>query len=155
MIQPGRVQVCADGTDLDSVSSACGRESTLNTSEVDMLKSAQLVPCYDYLLSAYEKDLKRACVPCTKSRFPPLSEWSHPSNTPADKALLAGPEPTVFVHKQVFIKDSGTGRSISYTSNETEVLSSRHKCSYVQIGQKFARIQRLFVLLVLLVSLPF
>ncbi len=84
--------MCADGTDLDSVSSACGRESTLNTSEVDMLKSAyrQLVPRFDYLLSAYEKDLKRACVTRTKSRFPPISEWSHPSITPAIKHCLLG-----------------------------------------------------------------
>ena len=102
-------------------------ESTLSTSELDMLKSTyrQLIPRYGYLLTAYEKDLKRASVTCTKTQIPPIIEWSHPSITPADKALLAGPEPTIiFVHKQVLIKDSATGRSVSYTASETEVQSS-------------------------------
>ena len=121
-------------------------ESTLSTSELDMLKSTyrQLIPRYGYLLTAYEKDLKRASVTRTKSQIPPIIEWSHPSITPTDKALLAGPEPTIFVHKQVLIKDSTTGRGVSYTASETEVQSSRHKCSYVQSELKFDCIQRLF-----------
>ena len=146
MIQSGRVQVCADDTDLDPISGTRGKESTLSASELDMLKSAyrQLIPRYGYLLTAYEKDLKRATVTRTKSQFPPIIEWSHPSIIPTDKVLLAGPEPTIFVHKQTLMKDSATGRSVSYTASETEVQSSRHKCSYVQTELKFARIQRLF-----------
>ena len=60
MIQSGRVQVCADDTDLDPISKIGGRKSTLSISELDMLKSAyrQLIPRYGYLLTAYEKDLK-------------------------------------------------------------------------------------------------
>ena len=145
MIQSGRVQMCADDTDLDIISGAGGKESTLSTSELDMLKSTyrQRIPRYGYLLTAYGKDLKRASVTRTKSQIPPIIEWSHPSITPADKALLAGPEPTIFVHKQVLIKDSATRRSVLYTASET-VQSSQHKCSYVQSELKVARIQRLF-----------
>lgn len=136
----------------DSTSTVRGTLASDQLQVVDCLY-LKVLPEYKNIVCEYDQACRRAAVSREKSRLPPRSQWSPPGRelTSKERDLLCGPRDTAIFLKKITVRDSDTGREITYSVCRADERVLPHVCSsYVCVKNehnavpKFGRIVSLF-----------